>query len=128
MAKGNKSSVGGGGPSGKAPEAVMRMNYLYQAANVVAKNSTGEEETKKSAFSRRVMSTHMTHLMLAVGRKSTTRASPAIKRTVCKACHLTLKPGQYAEVSVSTNKGSNKKLRLRCKQCGASRQFPKGSE
>ena len=48
----------------KAPEAMARMNYLYQAANLV-KKSGGKKKTsisRQSAFARRVLSTNLVRL------------------------------------------------------------------
>ena len=47
----------------KAPEAMARMSYLYQAANLIKKsgpkNNTSDLSADKSAFARRVLSTNL---------------------------------------------------------------------
>ena len=51
------------GKAKKAPEAMARMSYLYQAANLIKKsgpkNNTSDLSAAKSAFARRVLSTNL---------------------------------------------------------------------
>ena len=43
--------------------------------------------------------------MAGIGQKSVTRASPEVKRSVCKGCHTILIPGDTAKVGVRSRKG-----------------------
>ena len=58
------------GKAKKAPEAMARMSYLYQAANLMktsgSKNSTSSSSTAKSAFARRVLSTNLGRSMALI--------------------------------------------------------------
>ena len=51
------------GKTKKAPEAMARMSYLYQAANLIKKSGstkhTSSSSAAKSAFARRVLSTNL---------------------------------------------------------------------
>jgi len=111
----------------KAPEAMARMSYLYQAANLIKKsgpkNNTSDLSAAKSAFARRVLSTNLTHLMVRIGRKSVTRGSPEVKRSICKGCHTVLVPGDTAKVDVRSRRGG-KKAEIRCEHCGTVKAFP----
>jgi RNase P subunit RPR2 len=112
-----KANDGVKGPS----EAATRINYLYQAAIVIAKKK--KKSSKAKEFSRRVLSTHLSHLMVCIGRKSVTRSSREMKRTVCKGCHILLRTGEGASVRTSEERG-NKKMRVTCGQCGTKKRFP----
>jgi len=110
----------------KAPEAMARMSYLYQASNLMMKSASKNNSSSsnaKSAFARRILSTYLSHLMVGIGQKSVTRASPEVKRSVCKGCHTILIPGDTAKVGVRSRKGG-KKTEIRCEQCGTMKAFP----
>ena len=51
------------GKAKKAPEAMARMSYLYQAANLIkksrSKSNTFASSAAKSAFARQVLSTNL---------------------------------------------------------------------
>ena len=48
------------GKAKKAPEAMARMSYLYQAANLIKKSrSKSNTSAAKSAFARQVVSTNL---------------------------------------------------------------------
>ena len=74
------------------PEAMIRMDFLYRAAHLVNGISTSQKKVGSNALSttennaRRVLSTHLTQLMVGIGRKAVQRASIEVKRTVCKGC------------------------------------------
>ena len=43
----------------KAPEAMARMSYLYQASNLMMKSASKNNSNAKSAFARRILSTNL---------------------------------------------------------------------
>ena len=54
------------------------------------------------------LSQSQSHLMICIGRKSVTRASPEVKRSVCKGCHGIQIPGDTAQVHVRYRRGGKK--------------------
>ena len=114
------------------PEAMLRMDFLYRAAHFIngissnktqaqSKNQT-ESITKKNA--KRIVSTHLTQLMVGIGRKAVQRASIEVKRTICKGCRNILLPGQNAKCIYTKSSNKSKQLQTICYQCRTKKKFP----
>ena len=99
---------------GKAPEASARMNYLFQASHCLL---------KKKGPCKRILSTHLSHLMVGIGRKAVLRSSPNIKRTICKGCHTLLEAEKTAKIKTKGHRNA-KRLQITCTQCGSKKAFP----
>ena len=126
------------------PETMVRMDYLYRAAHLVngvrfSKDSmTKSKEQKEQSFqkssenAKRILSTHLTQLMVGIGRKAVQRASVEVKRTICKGCRNLLVPGKTAKfyyrskskMKTKNNKRTEKELKILCKQCSTEKKFP----
>ena len=114
------------------PEAMARMHFLYRAAHsincVSTRNTTKHTSKDLSARSRnatRIMSTHLTRLMIGIGRKAVQRASIEVKRTICKGCRNILLPGKNATVSYNVSSKKTKYLRIVCEQGRTQKRFPR---
>jgi ribonuclease P protein subunit RPR2 len=90
-----------------APEALTRMSFLYKAADLAAR-------TQPEGV-HRVLSSHLSHLLVGVSRKAVIRTTGSVKRSICKSCHAVLVPGVLADARLT----KDKKVELTCRQCGA---------
>merc|ERR1712080_748006 len=72
---------------------------------------------------KRILSTHLTQLMVGIGRKAVQRASIEVKRTVCKGCRNILLPGQNAKCSYVKSATKTKQLKIVCHQCKTEKKF-----
>ena len=113
------------------PEAVIRMDFLYRAAHLVSgissKHKNKKETTQPSSVSenaKRILSTHLTQLMVGIGRKAVQRASIEVKRTVCKGCRNILLPGKNSKCTYSKTVNKTKQLKIICHQCKTEKKFP----
>jgi RNase P subunit RPR2 len=106
--------AGGGAPktAPKPSEAMMRMNFLAQASRAAGKVVGG-----------RVLSTHLGHLLVGVGRKAVVRQSKELKRAACKGCHISLFTNNFSSVTV-TGRAGNRKITYQCRQCGKAKRIP----
>ena len=113
------------------PETMVRMDFLYRAAHLV--NGVSKENTCKckangssvrSQNAKRILSTHLTQLMVGIGRKAVQRASIEVKRTICKGCRNILLPGKNATISYSVTSKKKRELKFLCEQCRTQKKFP----
>merc|ERR1712126_580135 len=87
------------------------------------KQSNNESESTAKKNAKRIVSTHLTQLMVGIGRKAVQRASVEVKRTICKGCRNILLPGQNAKCSY-TKSSNSKQLQTICYQCKTKKKFP----
>ena len=113
------------------PETMVRMDFLYRAAhlvNGVSKNnkypSKANKPSIRSQNAKRILSTHLTQLMVGIGRKAVQRASIEVKRTICKGCRNILLPGKNATISYSVTSKKKRELKFLCEQCRTQKKFP----
>lgn len=79
--------------------AFIRMNYLYQAANVVSKT-----------LSQSVLANYYGRIMKEVAKKVVEKIHPDVKRTLCSSCSCPLLVNDdYASVKIRPHKRSRKK-------------------
>ncbi|XP_055846497.1 uncharacterized protein LOC129912311 [Episyrphus balteatus] len=90
-------------------DSFSRMNFLYQASMLMA----GKSDT---------LSAYYGNLCKSIGKKSVLRIDPNIKRSLCKKCHMALKPGVTADVSAVDCK--KEIFSIKCKKCNHSKNFP----
>ena len=113
------------------PEAMIRMDFLYRAAHLIngvsSKHKIKNEIKHLSSTSenaKRILSTHLTQLMVGIGRKAVQRASIEVKRTVCKGCRNILLPGRNSKVTYNKLVNKTKQLKILCHQCSTEKKFP----
>jgi len=108
------SSGGGKSVSNFAGRSAFhRINFLYQASNLVSELPFSE--------TGRILSAHYGQILSKVAKKSVLRMDPSIKRTVCKGCGSLLKPGVSSVVRKrKKNKGS---VNHTCRTCGTNKSF-----
>ncbi|XP_055913159.1 uncharacterized protein LOC129946834 [Eupeodes corollae] len=94
-------------------DSFSRMNFLYQASMLMAGKSA-------------TLSAYYGNLCKTIGKKSVLRIDPNIKRSLCKKCHMALKPGVTAEISALDCK--DEILSIKCLKCNHSKNFPINSE
>ncbi|XP_018322840.1 ribonuclease P protein subunit rpr2 [Agrilus planipennis] len=85
-------------------EHMQRINYLYQASNLMIKKN--------------LLSTHYCNLALNVAKKTVQRLDISIKRTICKGCHNLLICGVNAKARIR-----KKHLQIVCFQCNTGKKY-----
>ena len=112
------------------PEAMIRMDYLYRVAHLVNGISSKRQNVHPKPMSckernaKRILSTHISQLMVGIGRKAVQRASVEVKRTVCKGCRNILLPGKNAKCCYTKLKNKTRHLKIVCDQCKTEKKFP----
>ncbi|TPX13890.1 uncharacterized protein E0L32_005590 [Thyridium curvatum] len=134
---------------GKTPVGVhnkhlySRLSFLYQAAAHLAEASSNRKEpaanddaTGKPGETRHPAPQHLEGVsrrlatdFRAVGLKTQIRASPSMKRTICKSCDTFLIEGQTCTSAVENKSKNGRKpwadtLVISCNTCGAQKRFP----
>merc|ERR1719384_2988403 len=105
------------------------MDFLYRAAHLVngisshRKHVGNKDLSTTEKKSKRILSTHLTQLMVGIGRKAVQRASIEVKRTVCKGCRNILLPGQNAKCIYTKSSNKSKHLKVTCHQCKTRKKF-----
>jgi len=90
----------------KNKDAFIRMNFLYQAATMLA----GPDKTEEHKLSMFYAAN-----MKRIGKRLVLRISPAVKRTICKYCSSPLIPAVSARVRLSAS--HDRRLVVTCKYC-----------
>ncbi|KAE8742314.1 hypothetical protein FOCC_FOCC012114 [Frankliniella occidentalis] len=103
-----KTKSKGGGKLFQGKENFQRMNFLYQAAHVVAQcNINGD------------LAAYYGNSMLSTAQKSVLKIEPDVKRDLCKGCGNLLKPGFSAKVRLRSEN-----LIWTCLLCGTIKRYP----
>ena len=96
-----------------------RISYLYQASSHFA-------ATPKYG----ILSREMARNVNLISKKSVTKLSPALKRTICKGCQTLLVPGVNETIEIenkSKEKAPHNDLLVHsCNTCGKKKRFPIG--
>ena len=93
--------------------SMKRINFLYLAANL-----TSGLNPALSAF--------YGDTLLNTAKKSVSRLSPAVKRTICPRCHTPLVAGLTSEVNLKSGKraGDGKtRMEITCGKCEKKKSF-----
>lgn len=93
-----------------------RIRYLYDAA-IKMYNITRLKS----------LSQHYIKTMLEVGRKTMTRLTLEMKRSICKKCFMPLIPGRTCTNSIKIGKNL-KWLRIKCLACDAGHSILQGND
>ena len=121
--QGKGDNPGTGAGSSKSPETVMRMNYLYQAANLVQKPPRSSSRRTGGPL-HQIVAASYAHLFLGIGKKSVIRSDREVKRSLCKGCHGLLQPGISCEAKLRGKKKKNgRKLEFICGHCHTAKSF-----
>ncbi|TPX72132.1 hypothetical protein SpCBS45565_g00524 [Spizellomyces sp. 'palustris'] len=136
--QGGRGGVKSSGQRIEHKEAFQRMNFLYQAAVLmastpVATNRKQESTTLTSEPSANIkqnkcntisgLGRFYAHTLRQVERKLVLRSHPYVKRTMCKYCEGILLCGVTASVRTST-RGKNTWLQTVCKECQHAKSLP----
>ncbi|RLV95522.1 Ribonuclease P protein subunit rpr2 [Spathaspora sp. JA1] len=93
-----------------------RISYLYQLSNHLTSTHP-------------ILARGITRNMDLVGKKTVSKSSPNLKRTICKQCHSILIPGlnmtMYIENLSKEKRAINDVLVWKC-DCGKCKRFPVG--
>ncbi|KAI9105757.1 ribonuclease P 21kDa subunit [Phlyctochytrium arcticum] len=126
MGKQDKRKTKKGGKSGYVEhrEAFQRMNFLYQAASMLAGSSV-RQEVKPDASDQDLQSLarYYSHTCRQVERKLVLRSHPKVKRTICKGCELVLVPG-ITSTSKTKERGGLCVVKNICLECEKCKVFP----
>jgi len=140
--KGNKAGKGGDNVPNKAVHS--RINYLQQAAVLLASTSTtptqqagkhqqpsseSNDEPSTSTNPLHSMSRHLVKDLRSIARKKRIRLSPDVKRTLCKYCDSVLIDGKTCESTVENKSREGRKpwadvLVRKCLTCGKEKRDP----
>ncbi|CAM1310701.1 RPP21 (predicted) [Pycnogonum litorale] len=94
----------------KNNDACQRINYLYQASQVVS--AVGK---KNEGLAR-----YYSNLMCNISRKSLQKIDYTVKRKVCKKCQSVLDPGVNC---IARHGGKRKHVVVTCLICGMNKRF-----
>ncbi|XP_018563051.1 ribonuclease P protein subunit rpr2 [Anoplophora glabripennis] len=89
-------------------EGFQRINYLYQASNLLA--------TENASCS--IASSLYSNLLVNISKKTVQRIGIDIKRTICKGCRSLLLAGITCKVRIK-----KKKVIWMCLECGTAKTF-----
>ncbi|CUM45193.1 uncharacterized protein AC631_03481 [Debaryomyces fabryi] len=96
-----------------------RISYLYQASSHFA--TRPKYDILSRAIARNVN---------LISKKSVTKLSPILKRTICKGCQTLLVPGVNESIEIENQSKEktphNDILVHSCKTCGKKKRFPVG--
>eukprot|EP00049_Salpingoeca_infusionum_P001950 m.52318 g.52318 ORF g.52318 m.52318 type:complete len:229 (+) comp11294_c0_seq2:83-769(+) len=109
-----KGKAKGKGKGLKHPEAYNRMNFLYQAANLVLERAS-ELDADSLALSRFYIND-----MQTIAKRLVLRIAPHIKRNICTECNTLLKPGITAKYRTRARRHLH--LSITCLVCGHNRR------
>ncbi|KIL62399.1 hypothetical protein M378DRAFT_81285 [Amanita muscaria Koide BX008] len=144
MVKGNKDPIPNIS-SVQNREIIQRLNFLYQASvylqnlsqTTLSPASTPKDEDKHARKGTQERKRHRQRIrttdelsrayidtMLTVGKKTTVKMDPSIKRTLCKRCQSVLVPGLTVSVRVRKSTSHRHALELTCTFCGFERRIP----
>lgn len=99
------------GKNSHAPDAMLRMNFLFQASLL----QIGQHHLPLASYYGQNLK--------AVGQKATVRVSPEVKRGLCKGCHGPLVLGVSARVRVR-GPPTGKLTCIECLHCHTIKAFP----
>ena len=104
----------------------LKKTRAGKPADAVAVEEAKDEIQRRSRNSnaRRVLSTHLSQLMVGIGRKAVLRASTDVKRTICKGCRNILVPGINCRIVGRCLHSPKKEFASVCKQCGTKKRLP----
>ncbi|KAG5651870.1 hypothetical protein H0H81_007117 [Sphagnurus paluster] len=135
-------------------DIIQRLNFLYQASTYLntlppgttstpnppnpktSTNATPDKPPRKmysekgsmTAAKRTVTASDLAKTYIAtmktVGQKTTVKMDPAVKRTLCKGCNMTLIPGATASVRVKKSPAHGHIMVYTCTSCKTSRRIP----
>ncbi|XP_065899312.1 ribonuclease P protein subunit p21-like [Dysidea avara] len=91
-------------------EAMLRMNFLYQAAY------TAVDSAESFSTSRYYINT-----MKTIAKKLVLRIDPSMKRTVCKRCNTLLIPGKTSSSRLRSRR--EKHVVVKCWTCGMVKRY-----
>ncbi|GLB36969.1 putative rpr2-domain-containing protein [Lyophyllum shimeji] len=87
-----------------------------------------KEKGRKNAVKRAVTASDLARTYVAtmksVGQKTTVKIDPAVKRTLCKGCNMTLVPGATASVRVKNSPVHGHIMVYTCSGCHTARRIP----
>ncbi|XP_062890789.1 ribonuclease P protein subunit p21 [Mobula hypostoma] len=95
----------------KDRDAMLRVNFLYQAAHCVLAGNPDNSPLVR----------FYCHTQRSVCKRLVLRQDPSVKRTVCKRCSSLLVPGISAKVR--QRRRSQRFTVVSCLHCGMSRRF-----
>lgn len=118
MAKKNKDKENGKSVANR--EYYARMSHLYQISN---KFTTTHSEYQ-------ILARGYNRSLDLIAKKTTTKLSPHLKRTICKKCNTFLIPGLTVTIYIE-NLSKQKQKRAdvlinKCSNCGECKRFPIG--
>ncbi|KAH8828386.1 RNAse P Rpr2/Rpp21/SNM1 subunit domain-containing protein [Flagelloscypha sp. PMI_526] len=114
-------------------DIIQRLNFLYQSSVYLSSLNCGSSSTskrpkagKKGArkFTARDPSRSYIDTMKVVGRKTTVKIDPSVKRTLCQGCNLVLVPGTTAFFRAKRVPSHGHVLAYTCQECLTTRRIP----
>ncbi|CAK9437227.1 uncharacterized protein LODBEIA_P16050 [Lodderomyces beijingensis] len=104
-----------------------RLTYLYQLSNMFTTSTTSTTRNSASILAR-----GYDRNFDLIAKKTVSKISPNVKRTMCKRCHCLLVPGLTMSMRIENlSKTKDEKsdvLIYECLQCGQCKRFPVGRD
>lgn len=110
-----------------------RLNYLYQLSNHLittptSKTTTSSNNSSLQSFLARGYDRNLDLL----SKRTLSKLSPSMKRTICKKCHVMLIPGLTMSIQMENkSKQQDDKCDVlvnKCLTCGECKRFPIGKD
>ncbi|CDH55726.1 predicted protein [Lichtheimia corymbifera JMRC:FSU:9682] len=113
---------GNNGPSQEHLQIYQRMNFLYQASNLMTTLVQPESPTAKHG-SLAPLGRYYNNTMKRISKRLLLRSDPSIKRTICKRCDTTLIPALTSTVRMKDHASI-----IHCKTCGTEKKLLAGPQ
>ncbi|KXN85850.1 Ribonuclease P protein subunit p21 [Leucoagaricus sp. SymC.cos] len=108
-------------------DIMQRMNFLWQASIYLESLGCTQGQVSERDGGRvngRDLAKVYVQTMKSVGKKTTTKMDPGVKRTLCKGCSNVLVPGVSARVRVRPSTQFGHWMVYTCLECSTARRIP----
>ncbi|KAI5958840.1 hypothetical protein KGF57_002274 [Candida theae] len=130
--KNNKTNTSTGNSSKQIANGdnFARLNYLYQLSNCFVASSSSSPPIASSKRLQSFLARGYDRNLDLLSKRSLTKLSPSVKRTICKKCHVMLIPGMTMSIRIENKSkrryDKNDVLVHKCSTCGECKRFPIG--
>ncbi|KAK0201592.1 RNAse P Rpr2/Rpp21/SNM1 subunit domain-containing protein [Desarmillaria ectypa] len=104
-------------------DIIQRLNFLYQAS-VYLNGVTSQSPPQRKRVTTSDLSRSYVSSMKIVGKKTTVKMDPSVKRTICKGCDTILVPGSTVSIRVKKSQSHGHLMVYTCTRCKTPRRIP----
>lgn len=112
-----------------------RLSYLYQLSNqfiTSPKTSSATTAPNDDSTLQTLLARGYDRNLDLLSKRTLSKISPSVKRSMCKKCHMLLIPGMTVSVRIENNSktqdAKNDILVNKCLTCGECKRFPIGKD